>query len=169
MTSMEVREQLVRLAAYIDHNHPKLGARLLRARYGGLRVTEPSRPLTAVVVAGGVGAGVATRQILERLTAGRVRPVSPVVLGPLLAWTAVWRWDSVRWHRRHVVLVLDLPSGRLEEVIAELAARGLTVERWEGRRGAGGPSTGLSCRLRDLRRVNAALDQLAAAEVAVGT
>lgn len=163
---MEPRERLVRLADHIDHHHPKMGARILRARYGGLRATEPSPPLAAAVVAGGVGAGLVTRQLLGRLSEGRVRVLSPVFLGPVVAWAALWRWDSVRWRRRHVVLVLDLPAARLEQVVEDLAEHGLTVEPWEGRRGAGGPATGISCRLRDLRRINAHLDQFASGALA---
>ena len=164
--AIDPKEQLARVVAHIDRHHPRLGARLMRARYGGLRVVEPSRPLAAAVFAGGVAAGVAVRRLVGGLTGGEVRPVSPVVVGPLVAWTALWRWDSVRWRRRHVVLVLDLPPARLDELVAELAASGLAVERWDGRKNAGGASTGISCRLRDLRRVNAELDRSAVPELA---
>lgn len=159
---MDARELMARFAAHVDHRHPRLGSKMLRARYGGLRVAEPSRSLTVGVLLGGVGAGALVRRALSSLTSGRVRPRMSLVgaLGPLVAWSALWRWDSVRWHRRHVVLVLDLPAPVLDQLISDLAERGLDVERWEGPRRVGGVSTGLSCRLGDLRRVNAAIDEL---------
>ncbi|MDQ2677140.1 MAG: hypothetical protein M3Y51_00240 [Actinomycetota bacterium] len=162
---MDARELMARFADHVDHHHPRLGSRLLRARYGGLRVTEPNRTLAAGVLIGGLGVGALSRRLIASLTRGRLRVQLWLVgiLGPLLAWSALWRWDSMRWRRRHVVLVLDLPSQQLDRVVDELGERGLQVERWDGPRGVGGASTGLSCRLGDLRRVNAGLDELAAA------
>ncbi len=160
---MDARELMARFAAHVDHHHPRLGSRLLRARYGGLRVTEPNRTLAAGVLLGGVGAGALLRRLVASLSRGRLRVRMWLVgiLGPLIAWSALWRWDAVRWRRRHVVLVLDLPTPQLERVVEQLAERGLRVERWDGPRRSGGPATGVSCRLGDLRRVNAALDELA--------
>ncbi len=160
---MDARELMARFADHLDHHHPRLGSRLLRARYGGLRVTEPNRTLTAGVLLGGVGVGAVVRRLVASLSSGRLRIRLWLVgiLGPLVAWSALWRWDAVRWRRRHVVLVLDLPTQELDRVIGELNDRGLRVERWDGPRRVGGASTGLSCRLGDLRRVNAELDGLA--------
>ena len=157
---MDVREQLARLAAHVDRHHPRLGSRILRARFGGLRVLEPNRTLASVVVAAGVASGVGTAEVLRRVSSGRVRaPRATVALaGPAVMWAALWRWDAVRWRRRHVVLVLDLPSATLDRVVAELVGDGLHVERWDGPRRPGGAASGLSCRLADLRLVNSRLD-----------
>ena len=165
---MDARELLARFADHVDHHHPRLGSRLLRARYGGLRVTEPSRTLTFGVLLGGVGVGALAGRLVEWWSAGRLRLRLFLVgiAGPVLAWSALWRWDAVRWRRRHVVLVLDLPTQELDRVVEELAGRGLPVERWDGPRRVGGASSGLSCRLGDLRRVNACLDEHTAARTA---
>ena len=161
---MDARELMARFADHVDRHHPRFGSRLLRARYGGLRATEPNRTLTAGVLIGGLGVGAVARRLIASLSRGRLRVQLWLVgiLGPVLAWSALWRWDSMRWRRRHVVLVLDLPVPQLDRVVDELAGRGLVVQRWDGPRGVGGASTGLTCRLGDLRRVNAGLDELAA-------
>ena len=161
---MDARELMARFADHVDHHHPRLGSRLLRARYGGLRVTEPNRTLAAGVLLGGLGIGALMRRMVEWISRGRLRLRMSLVgvVGPVVAWSALWRWDAVRWRRRHVVLVLDLPGQELDRLVQDLTDRGLHVERWEGPRRAGGPATGVSCRLAELRRVNAALDEFAA-------
>src|SRR5690606_34953566 len=80
--------------------------------------------------------------------------------GAVAAWLALWRWDAARWRRRHVALVLDLTPGAAAELVEHLATLGLVVEPWTGPRSAGGTAQGISCRARDLRRVNSALDEL---------
>lgn len=151
-----------RIAAHIDANHPRLGSRLMKLRWGGLRTVQPDRTTWAGLGAIGVGLGAGVRRLLGRRSDGRHR--LPVVLaamaGVLSAWVGAWRVDSARWRRSHVTLVLDLPNDVLEDLLERLSLEGLHVERHDEPRGAGGPSTGLTCRLRDLRRVNAALDAL---------
>ena len=151
-----------RIAAHIDANHPRLGSRLMKLRWGGLRTVQPDRTTWAGIGALGVGVGAASRRLLGRRSDGRHRvPVLPAVLaGFLSAWAGAWRVDSARWRRSHVTLVLDLPNDVLEDLLDRLSSEGLHVERHDSPRGADGSSTGLSCRLRDLRRVNAALDAL---------
>jgi hypothetical protein len=151
-----------RIAAHIDAHHPRLGSRLMKLRWGGLRTVQPGRTTWAGIGALGLGLGASARRVLGRRGDGRHRvPVLPAVLaGVLSAWAGAWRVDSARWRRSHVTLVLDLPNDVLEDLLERLSLEGLHVERHDEPRGAGGPSTGLTCRLRDLRRVNAALDAL---------
>lgn len=148
------------LADYIDHHHPRLGSRLMSMRFGGLRSTEPRRQLVAGVLGAGATGGLGAATLLRRASAGRVRaPWSASVLsGAALSWLALWRWDSRRWHRSHVVVLVDLPDDRLDELLGELSGQGLDVRRWDGPRRADGSARGLACRLRDLRRVNAEID-----------
>jgi len=151
-----------RVASYIDRNHPKFGSLLLKLRWGGLRTIEPTPALGAATLSAGTGAALGVRRALLAGTGGRLR--LPLVLaapgGAAAAWLALWRWDSLRWRRRHVALVLDLTPPAAQDLVAHLAAKGLTVEPWTGPRAAGGAAQGISCRARDLRRVNAAIDEL---------
>jgi hypothetical protein len=155
-----------RIAAYIDTHHPKLGSRLLKLRWGGLRTIEPSTGLGAALVGVGTGAGLGVRRLAGRRTCGRARV--PLALaapgGALAAWMAVWRWDAARWRRRNVALMLDLTPDRVDELVERLHAEGLAVERWTGPRTIEGEVFGISCRARDLRRVNAAIDAVDAVE-----
>lgn len=157
---MELATAAQALADYIDHHHPKLGSRLMQLRFGGLRTVEPAPPLVASVLSAGAAFGLGTRRLAGRRADGRARvPLAAAVpTGAVGAWLAVWRWDAVRWHRSHVMVVVDLPDERLDRLVARLAAQGLAVERWDRPRRADGSHHGISCRLRDLRRVNAAID-----------
>jgi hypothetical protein len=147
------------LVDHIDHHHPKLGSRLMKLRWGGLRTIEP-QPVLAPAIATGIGAGLTARLVTGRRPDGR--PWVPLLPATLLAtlgvWIGVWRWDAARWRRSHVMVVVELPDERLDALIARLAEVGLEVQRWDRPRRADGPVHGLSCRLRDLRRVNAAVD-----------
>lgn len=159
---MDRTEIGARIAAHIDRNHPRLGSALMKLRWGGLRTVQPDRGWWAGIGAVGVGMGVASRSALGRRRDGRHRlPVLPSVLaGVLSIWAGVWRLDSIRWRRSHVTLELDLPADVLDELIERLRSSGVHVERHDGPRRVGGAATGLSCRLRDLRRVNRELDLL---------
>lgn len=150
------------LADYIDHQHPKLGSRLMQLRFGGLRTVELRPALVVPVLSLGTSAGVGVRRLAGRRHDGRTRvPLLPAAtVGAVTAWLAVWRWDAARWRRSHVMVVVDLPDDRLDALVAGLVDDGLDVERWDRPRQADGPLRGLACRLRDLRRVNAAIDEL---------
>jgi hypothetical protein len=150
------------IAAYIDHHHPRFGSALMKMRWGGLRTIQPARTTWAAMGLFGGSLGIASRAALGRRPDGRHRiPLSAsLVLGPTGVWAAVWRFDNARWRRTHLTLVLDLPGDVLDDLIAVLAADGVVVERRYGPRSVDGRSTGISCRLRDLRRVNTALDAL---------
>lgn len=160
MAAVDGKELLARLVAYVDRRHPRFGSHVMRARFGGLRVREPGGVLVTSVLVGGAGLGVAVRRAVAQLSGGRVRPgaVPSMVLGPAALWGALWRWDATVWRRRHVTLVLDRPAPDLDRMVDELAAKGIVVRRWDGPRAVGGAATGLTCRLRDLRAVNAHLD-----------
>lgn len=153
------------LADYIDHHHPKLGSRLMQLRFGGLRTIEPTPGVVAATVASGAGVGLALRRLAGRRHDGRVRlPLVPIgATGAAVSWLALWRWDSARWHRTRVMVVVDLPDDRLDELVDSLRTRGLDVQRWDRARRADGPNHGLACRLRELRQVNAALDEMTGA------
>lgn len=147
------------LVDYIDHHHPKFGSRLMKLRWGGLRTVEP-QPVVAPAVTVGVGTAVAVRRLVGRRADGRARvPLLPAsLLATVLVWLGVWRWDAARWRRSHVMVVVELPDERLDQLVQRLVDDGLDVQRWDRPRRADGPVHGLSCRLRDLRRVNAAVD-----------
>ncbi len=151
-----------RVVEYIDHHHPRLGSFLLKLRFGGLRTIEPTTVLGAAVVSAGTGAGLGLSRALGRGRNGRLRvPLSLAAPGGTLAlWVAVWRWDAARWRRRHVSMVLDLTPERLTDLVEKLRSEGFSVDRWVGQRSAGGARFGISCRARDLRKVNAAISQL---------
>lgn len=160
-----------RLAAYIDSHHPRLGSSLMKLRWGGLRTIEPSPVLGAALVGAGTSAGVGVRQLLGRRRGGR--PWLPLAVaapgGAVAAWLAVWRWDAARWRRHNVALMLDLTPDAVDALVERLDGEGIRVERWSAPRSADGEVFGISCRARDLRRVNAALDRLDQVEVADGS
>ncbi len=162
LVGVEPREIGARVAAHIDRNHPRLGALLLGLRWGGLRTIEPDRTIWALIVAVGAGLGLAARVGAGRGDHGRHRvPLVPSALaGTMSVWLALWRIDSLRWRRSHVRLVLELPPDVLDVLLDQLREQGIPAERHQTRPVAGGPSWGLMCRLRDLRRVNAAIDAL---------
>jgi hypothetical protein len=147
---------------YIDHHHPRLGSFLLKLRFGGLRTIEPTPVLGAAVLSAGTSAGLGLSRALGRGRNGRFRvPLSLAAPGGTLAlWVAVWRWDAARWRRRHVSMVLDLTPERLTDLVEKLRSEGFSVDRWVGQRSAGGARFGISCRARDLRKVNAAIGQI---------
>jgi hypothetical protein len=147
---------------YIDRHHPRLGSFLLKLRFGGLRTIEPTPVLGAAVLSAGTGAGLGLSRALGRGRSGRSRvPLALAAPGGTLAlWVAVWRWDAARWRRRHVSMVLDLTPERLTDLVEKLRSEGFSVDRWVGQRSAGGARFGISCRARDLRKVNAAIGQI---------
>lgn len=134
----------------------------MKLRWGGLRTIQPGRIIWSLVVAAGAGVGLAFRSAVGRGRAGRHRvPALPAVLaGVASTWVGLWRVDSLRWTRSHVSLLLDLPTEVQDQLVDQLRSDGLGVEPWFGPRSVGGSSTGITCRLRDLRKVNAALDAM---------
>jgi len=151
-----------RIVEYIDHHHPRLGSFLLKLRWGGVRTFEPTPVLGAAVLGAGTSAGVGLSRALGRGRNGRLRvPFALAAPGGTLAlWIAVWRWDAARWRRRHISMVLDLTPERLSELVEKLRSQGFSVDRWVGGRSAGGSRFGITCRARDLRKVNAAIGQI---------
>lgn len=147
------------LAERIDRDHPRLARFLVGLRWGGLRTVQPGTGPFLAILGAGAALGVAGA---TRIRPGGRRPVPTVLAGPLgaaLVWAGLWRWDAVRWHARNVRVVPGLPPDAVDELVERLAAEGIRVERWE-RSSAGGTVVGLSCRTRDLRRVNRAIDEL---------
>jgi hypothetical protein len=159
---VDVSEVSARVVAYIDRNHPKLGSRLMTLRWGGLRTVTPGRQVWAAIGLLGTVWGLSVRAVAGRRSDGRQRLalVPSALVGVAGAWAATWRVDRARWQRTHVTLVLDLPAEVLDPLIARLGEEGLEVQRRDGPRTVAGTPTGLACRLRDLRRVNAVLDEL---------
>ncbi|CAB4731398.1 MAG: hypothetical protein F2694_01725 [Actinobacteria bacterium] len=151
-----------RIVGHIDRHHPRLGSFLLKLRWGGVRTFEPTPVLGAAVLGAGTSAGLGLSCALGRWQNGRFRvPLALAAPGGTVAlWIAVWRWDAARWRRRHISMVLDLTPERLSDLVEKLRNQGLSVERWVGERSAGGSKFGISCRARDLRKVNAAIGQI---------
>lgn len=80
-----------------------------------------------------------------------------MVIGWVTVHAAVWRWDTVRWRRKRVAMVVDLPVGELVVLVEQLRSHGYDVERWERTRGPVRVH-GIWCRSSDLRSVNRELD-----------
>ncbi len=160
--AMGAKERLQALVEHVDTRHPRLLSRAMKLRFGGLRTIEPDRSLVASVF----GVAAATTAVGVRLGGRRgdgrrrVRWTGALPLSWIGLWLALWRWDSARWRRSHVMVVVDLPSDQLDDLVAELCEQGVVVQRWDRARRADGPRHGVSCRLRDLRRVNAAIDTM---------
>lgn len=166
---MDAREALVRLAAWIDHHHPRLGRAVLSLRWGGLRsVRLPALGWGALLGSGAV-AGTGARRGAGRVLPPRAvpGPILSAAGGAGLAWLALWRWDDRRWRRRHVAVVVDLPEDDLQDLARRLGELDLPVQRWE-RPAADRSARGLRCRVQDLRRLNGLLDELLGARPAGG-
>lgn len=146
-----------RLIDHVERHHPKFGSAVMKLRWGGLRSLEPAPMLVAVVLAIGSAGGIALRRAIGKRSDGRARIplVGAIPVGASLAWLSLWRWDDARWRRSHITLVLDRPSKDIDSMVSALLEQGLVVQRWYGRSQLGATSGGLTCRLRDLRRVNA--------------
>src|SRR5690606_41394777 len=59
LVAVDLKELGAPRAAHIDRNHPRLGSALLGLRWGGLRTIEPDRTVWGLIVASGVGLGLA--------------------------------------------------------------------------------------------------------------
>lgn len=144
----------------VDRRAPGVTRFLSALRWGGLRTVSPDPWIWGAEAAIAVGVGVVLRAGVRSASSGRARvPVVPAVATSWLAvHAALWRWDTLRWRRRRVALVVDLPLDDVVALAERLVAAGLAVERWE--RGVRGGSRvhGLWCRAGDVRAVNGAID-----------
>lgn len=161
---MDARNALADAVATLDGRAPGFIRFLAGLRWGGLRTVRPDRTTWAAMAVSGTAVGLAGRAAVDRAARSRLhgwlRPPAPLAaaVGQLAVFLAVWRWDTARWRRTRVALVVALPSGELTRLAERLRHQGLDVERWERRDRAGGPVGGIVCRSRDLRTVNGALD-----------
>ncbi len=144
---------------YIDRNHPKFGSAVMKVRFGGLRTVEPTPSVVVPVLGAGTAGGLALSHAVGRRADGRAwfPAVLAAPVGACMAWLSLWRWDSARWRGNHVTMVLDLTAQELDALVSALADTGITVQHWYGPRQAGVAANGLTCRLKDLRRVNAVI------------
>lgn len=145
------------MVEYVDRNHPKFGSAVMKVRFGGLRTVEPSASVVVPVLGVGTAGGLALRHAVGRRADGRAWLPAALVApaGAGLAWLSLWRWDSARWRGNHVTMVLDLTDGELDTLVAALAEAGIDAQRWYGPSQPGAAANGLTCRLKDLRRINA--------------
>jgi hypothetical protein len=168
---VDARNALADLVAAVDERAPGLIRFLAGLRWGGLRTVRPGRSAWLAVAASGTVAGLGARVAVERTVARlggtatapsgprrRVPAAVAAVVGQVVVWLTLWRWDTFRWRRTRVALVVDLPAPGLVRLVEELRRSGLDVQRWERRDLAGGPVRGVVCRSRDLRAVNRAVD-----------
>jgi hypothetical protein len=168
---VDARNALADLVAAADERAPGLIRFLAGLRWGGLRTVRPGRSAWVAVAASGTVAGLGARAAVERTVARlgsmdtpatrarrRVPAAVAAVAGQVVVWLTLWRWDTFRWRRTRVALVVDLPAPGLVLLVEELRGSGLDVQRWERRDRTGGPVRGVVCRSRDLRTVNRAVD-----------
>ena len=161
---MDARNTLADAVATLDRRAPGFIRFLAGLRWGGLRTVRPDRVTWAAVAVSGTAVGLAGRAAVDRTLGAwlprRFRPRAPlaVLAGQVAVFLTLWRWDTSRWRRTRVALVLDLPPEDLVDLEVALRDQGLAVERWERRDRAGGPVAGIVCRSRDLRVVNRAVD-----------
>lgn len=162
--AVDTRNALADAVASLDRRAPGFIRFLAGLRWGGLRTVRPDRVTWAAVAVSGTAVGLAGRAAVDRATGSwlphRFRPPAPLaaLAGQVAVFLTVWRWDTSRWRRTRVALVLDLPAQDLVDLEDALRTQGLDVERWERRDRAGGPVAGIVCRSRDLRAVNRAVD-----------
>ncbi len=146
---------------YVDRRAPGLVRVLAAMRWGGLRTVRPDNRMWFGEAGAALGLGLVTRRAVTAATGNRVRP--PGVLSVAIGWSAVhlavWRWDTVRWRRRRVAMVVDLPVDEVIALTEQLRSIGYDVERWERVRGPVRVH-GIWCRSADLRSVNRELDEL---------
>lgn len=148
-----------RMVEYVDRNHPKFGSAVMKARFGGLRTVEPTRSVVVPVLCVGTAGGLVLRRAVGSRSDGRawLPAALAVPAGAGLAWLSLWRWDSARWRGNHVTMVLDLTAQELDLLVSTLAQEGIDAQCWYGPRQPGAAANGLTCRLKDLRRVNAVI------------
>ncbi|MCB1267976.1 MAG: hypothetical protein EKK62_17545 [Acidimicrobiia bacterium] len=156
---MDAHDVMGRCTEVIDKRAPGLVRFVAGLRWGGLRTVDPDGWTWGAEAAAGVGLGLGARGALRVASGDRVRvPLLPAVLvGWLGSHLAVWRWDTLRWRKRRVALVVDLPVEGVVAIAEQLGADGRPVQRWE--KGSGRSRVhGLWCRAGDVRAVNRAID-----------
>lgn len=159
----KVRDAFGTLTEAIDRRAPGLVRFLAALRWGGLRTIRPDPLMWSVESATAVGAGLGVRAGITALTRRRLRLplIASVATAAIATHLAIWRWDTLRWRRHRVALVVDLPASELIGLAEDLTAAGLPVERWERGVRAGRRVHGLWCRTGDVRAVNRAIDAVA--------
>ncbi len=148
------------LAEVIDRRAPGFVRFVAALRWGGLRTVRPGPIIWVGESAAALVVGLGLRGGTASVSRGRIRvPLGLAVFaGGLAAHLSLWRWDTLRWRRRRVALVVDLPVDALIALADDLEAAGLPVERWERGVRAGRRVHGLWCHAGDVRAVNRAID-----------
>jgi len=161
MNPVGTRDLIGSATEYVDRRAPGLVRVLAAMRWGGLRTVRPDNRMWAGEAGAAVGLGIVTRRAVRVLTGDRIRPPSlaTVAVGWMAVHLAVWRWDTIRWRRCRVALVVDLPVGEVMQLAEHLRSIGYDVERWERDRGPVRVH-GIWCRSADLRSVNREMDEL---------
>lgn len=165
MADMDEREAgihdlLGTVSEAVERRAPGFVRFLAALRWGGLRTMRPDRRTWLLESAAGLGLGLGLHAGVRAATRGRVRVpmVAAAAVGGLGVHLGLWRWDTLRWRRHRVAIVVDLPVGALIALSEELDAAGIPVERWERGVRMGRRSHGLWCRTGDLREVNRRID-----------
>ena len=164
LSDVDLTAAAERVGAYIDHRHPKVVRAILGVRWGGLRTVELDPTGWSALLGAGAVAGVSVRGAVRAVRRARGADVpgsgagllGAAAAGAFAGWFVCWRWDTRRWHGRHVSLTVDLPPSELEALAEELQEVA-PVETWEDPFGPGGARRGLLVPTRDVRAVNAAL------------
>ncbi|MBS1837350.1 MAG: hypothetical protein JST64_06590 [Actinobacteria bacterium] len=155
-----MRDLIGSITESVDRRAPGFVRFLAALRWGGLRTIRPDVFTCSLESAAAVGAGVGARAAVSAASRGRVRPplATTVALGAIATHLCVWRWDTLRWRRSRVALVVDLPVSDLVRLAEDLTAAGMPVERWERGVRSGRRVHGLWCRTGDVRAVNRSID-----------
>lgn len=162
MAGMGIHRAVGTATEMVDRRAPGFVRFLAALRWGGLRTFRPDPLSWALESVAALGVGLGLRSVVSAISRGRVRPHHGPVLvaGALITHLSVWRWDTLRWRRHRVALVVDLPFDALVTLVDDLTAAGMPVERWERGVLAGSRIHGLWCRTSDVRAVNRSIDAL---------
>lgn len=159
---MRSKDLLGSVAEVVDRRAPGFVRFVAALRWGGLRTVRPGPVVLTAEAGAAVLLGVGFRSAVDVAGRRRIRVPLPaaVLIGGVATHLAVWRWDTARWRRRRVALVVDLPADAMSGLVADLAGLGLDVERWERGVRAGTRVHGLWCRTGDVRAVNRRIDEI---------
>lgn len=161
---MGLHEGLGAVGDVVERRAPGFVRFIAALRWGGLRSFRPDALTWTAELGAAVIAGIGLHRTITGLGRGRFRVPRWVVgvLGAVLTHLTVWRWDTGRWRRHRVKLVVELPLDSLVSLAADLDAAGLPVQRWERGVRSGRRVRGLWCRAGDVREVNRRIDQATA-------